>query len=413
MNYNEAINYIGKIPKFCYPLGNEQLTGLLSLMGNPEKKLRFIHIVGTNGKGSAAAMLGEILKRAGYRTGVFTSPYIRRFNERIAANGAPIADGELADEVGYAAELCEKNGISVSQFAFILACALHYYEKIGCDAVVLEAGMGGRLDATNVITESLVTMIMSVGLDHTEYLGDTKEKIAAEKCGVIKPGGTVVAAENSPEVMRVIADFCARRGARLVCAPKAAKTPDGFAAVGTEYRLSLAGEFQAQNAAAVLAAVGALREKGMQIPESAVCEGFAGCRHSARFERAEERLIVDGAHNPDGIRALCRSLDKIAGRKVAVLAMMQDKAVGECVAALAASVDAAVVCALDMPRCMSAAELAKACAEKGFVCEPAPDVTAAIESARAAVGDGTVIVCGSLYLAGETLRILDKKISGG
>ena len=115
MNYNEAINYIGKIPKFCYPLGNEQLTGLLSLMGNPEKKLRFIHIVGTNGKGSAAAMLGEILKRAGYRTGVFTSPYIRRFNERIAANGAPIADGELADEVGYAAELCEKNGISVSR----------------------------------------------------------------------------------------------------------------------------------------------------------------------------------------------------------------------------------------------------------------------------------------------------------
>ena len=127
MNCNEVIDYIGKIPKFCYPLGNEQLTGLLSLMGNPEKKLRFIHIVGTNGKGSAAAMLGEILKRAGYRTGVFTSPYIRRFNERIAANGAPIADGELADEVGYAAELCEKKrniGVAVCVYTRLRAALL-------------------------------------------------------------------------------------------------------------------------------------------------------------------------------------------------------------------------------------------------------------------------------------------------
>lgn len=407
MNYTEALKYIDSIPKLCYPLGNDSLSEILDCMGNPERRLRFVHIVGTNGKGSAAAMLGEILKRSGLKTGVFTSPYIRRFNERIAADGEPASDGELAEAVSYAAKICGEKKIVVSQFAFIFACAMYFYDKIGTDAVVLEAGMGGRLDATNIIPESLVTMIMSVGLDHTEYLGDTAEKIAAEKCGVIKHGGTVVAAKNSDAVMRVIEDFCEKREARLIKAPAAEKTENGFSVGERSYRLALGGDFQAENAAAVLAAVGALRDKGIKIDEDAVRGGFAHCRHSARFEVLAENLIVDGGHNPDGVRALCDTLDKRDGKKICVAAMMEDKAVGECAARLARTFDKAVCCSLDMPRCMGAERLCEVFDRNGLRAVAAENPASALRFALDEADDGTVVVCGSLYLAGEMLRLYD------
>lgn len=409
MNYTEALKYIENIPKFCYPLGNDSLAEILDCMGNPETRLHFVHIVGTNGKGSAAAMLGEILKRSGLKTGVFTSPYIRRFNERIAADGAPIGNDELAAAVSSVAEICEKKKIAVSQFAFIFACALYFYDTIGADAVVLEAGMGGRLDATNAIGESLVTMIMSVGLDHTEYLGDTAEKIAAEKCGVIKHGGTVVAAKNSAAVMHVIEEFCEKQGARLIKAPAAEKTENGFSVGGENYSLALGGDFQAENAAAVLAAVGALRDKGIKIEESAVREGFAHCRHSARFEMLAKNLIVDGGHNPDGVRALCDSLDKTDGKKICVAAMMEDKAVAECAARLARTFDKAICCSLDMPRCMSAKRLCEIFAQNGLCADAAENPAEAVRRALKEADGGTVVVCGSLYLAGEFLNLYDNE----
>ena len=397
MDYNEALDYIFSIPKFSYPLGNEKLAGLLRKLGSPQEGMRVIHLAGTNGKGSAAAMLCSILEHAGCRTGLFTSPYIQRFNERIRIGAEQIPDKELAK----IADRVRSAGAQVSQFAFILACALVYYKEQQCDFVILEAGMGGRLDATNVIDQSMISVIMSIGLDHTAYLGNAIAEIAEEKCGIIKQGGTVAAYRNADEAAHVIEQSCKEKNARLILAPEAEKTDDGFVAGGVEYKLSLKGEYQAGNAAAVLAAVKGMRDMGVNIPDKAVHDGFADCRWPARFQYVRNNIIVDGGHNPDGIEAISRSLRGIRGKKTAVAAMMEDKAVYECMKLLSRAVDEIIVTQLDMPRCMSADKLAQLAADCGAKVTVIADYRLAFAAAERI--DGTAIICGSLFLAGKAL----------
>ena len=197
MNYEQSIDYIHSIPKFCRPLGNANLEKLLTHLDNPQKKLKFIHIAGTNGKGSTAAMTAEILKKSGFKTGLFTSPYLEVFNERIRINGENITDNDLAEYVTRVKAIMEENNALVSEFAFITAVSFLYFYEKQCDIVVLEVGMGGKLDATNVIDSSLVSVICKIGLDHTQYLGDTIEEIAKEKCGIMRNGGTAVSYPNN------------------------------------------------------------------------------------------------------------------------------------------------------------------------------------------------------------------------
>ena len=295
MTENQALDYILALPKLTYPLGNGQLKELLSVLGNPQSSLKFIHIAGTNGKGSAAAMLGSILTEAGYKTGVFTSPYIISFNERIRIGKENISGTPLAYFTTLVSDTMNKHNIRLSQFAFILAVALLYYKEENCDAVVLEVGLGGRLDATNIIDESLVSVIMSISLDHTELLGNTVAEIAREKCGIIKPNGNVVAYRSAPEAMAVIESCCKEQNATLFVAGESTPTASGFIANNTEYYLSLKGDYQAGNAATVLEAVKVLRLKGFEISESALRAGFENCSHRARFEKVRENIIVDGA----------------------------------------------------------------------------------------------------------------------
>ncbi|MBQ7794276.1 MAG: bifunctional folylpolyglutamate synthase/dihydrofolate synthase [Clostridia bacterium] len=403
MDREQAVSYIGNLPKFSYPLGNEQLEKLLSLLGNPHKELKFIHIAGTNGKGSAAAMLGSILENAGYRVGVFTSPYIIRFNERIRLGRGEIPDNKLAEYTERLADIIENNEIKLSQFAFILALALCYYRNEGCDLVVLEAGLGGRLDATNIIEESLVSVIMSIGLDHTEYLGTTIPEIAREKGGIIKENGSVAAYRSDKSALDVFEQICREKSARLYIAPKVQATEKGFAADGREYALALKGEYQADNAAVVLKTVEILREKGFAISENALEKGFLSAQHRARFERVRENIIVDGAHNSDGIRALCRALD--SGAKTAVLAMMEDKAVDDALSQLKGFSEV-IVTEIDMPRCMKAAELAKHAEKAGLNVRVIPDCTEAFKTAESC---NFAVICGSIYLAGKALEYFDKK----
>lgn len=401
MNYNEALDYIFGLPKFSYPLGNENLSKLLSVLGSPQKDLKFIHIAGTNGKGSAAAMLASVLEKSGYKTGLFTSPFIRRFNERIQINSVQIPDSELAAVVRTVS--AASTGAKVSQFAFILACAFVYYSREKCDFVVLEAGLGGRLDATNVIEESVLSVIMSVSLDHTEYLGSTVAEIAAEKSGIIKDGGRVVVYRNSEEADSVIKAACAEKSAKYIKAPPAEKTESGFRALGRDYTLSLGGGYQAGNAAVVLAAVEEMRKMGIEISEKALVEGFANCRWQGRFERVRDNVIVDGGHNPDGLRALCDSIAKLDGRKTAVVAMMEDKAVGECLDVLCRHFDKIIATELEMPRCMRAGKLAGLAAERGTQVELVPDLNKAFAMAEDNT-DGLSVVCGSIFLAGRALE---------
>lgn len=404
----DAVEYIQSIPPFTYPLGNDNLIKLLNALGTPQKDLEFVHIVGTNGKGSTAAMTSSVLIAQGYKVGVFTSPYLIEFNERIRINRENIPDSELCKVTEAVKKAMEETGAYVSQFAFILACAFLYYKQEKVDIVVLEAGMGGRLDATNVIEESLVSVIMSVGLDHTDYLGSTVEEIAAEKCGIIKNKGCVVAYRNSDSVNSVIKDFSQRMGAKLYFADPAEPCENGAAINGIEYSLSLEGVFQAKNAAVVLKIIECIKAKGYKISDKAIKDGLSGCVWRARFEMVRNNLIVDGGHNPDGVRAMCESVKRIKGRKLAVVAMMEDKDVTECMHLIGDTFDEIIVTELPFPRCMRAVKLFEL-----VQCKDGGRVIADMHKAfkEASDYDGAVaVVCGSIYLAGEALKVYDSML---
>ncbi|MBO7310992.1 MAG: bifunctional folylpolyglutamate synthase/dihydrofolate synthase, partial [Clostridia bacterium] len=215
MNYSEALEYIHSVNWcFCKP-GLERIGELCRMLGEPQRELKFIHVAGTNGKGSFCSMLSSILKEAGYKTGLFTSPYIRFFNERMQINGEPISDSELAEITSYVRPFADQMTDKPTEFELITAICFEYFKRNGCDVVVLEAGMGGRLDSTNIIDASLLSVITGVSLDHTAFLGDTVEKIAAEKAGIIKSGCPVLLGGDSDEALCVVRKRAEARGAPL------------------------------------------------------------------------------------------------------------------------------------------------------------------------------------------------------
>ena len=404
MNYNEAIEFIHSIPRFVRPLGNEKLGRLLDALGSPQKRLKFVHVAGTNGKGSVCAMTAEILKQAGYKTGLFTSPYIEVFNERIRINGELIHDEVLAQYVTDAAAAMGSD--TVSEFAFITAVAMKYFADNECDIVVLETGMGGRLDATNVIDAPEVAVITSIGMDHMQYLGNTVEEIAREKCGIIKPGCEVVSAPNE-RVTEIIKEAAAAAGASLTVCDEALPRQGRFAYKTWSYQIALGGAYQAENGAVVLETVNALNRRGWRISATAVNLGLKNVKWKARYERIADNIIIDGGHNIDGIRALKRSLAEENREIVLVMAMMRDKSWEMCVHTIAGAAKHIVATELGMERALNARELKRAADNTGTPCTAEPDVRLAIEKAKELAGEnGIVCICGSLYLAGEARRIL-------
>ncbi len=404
MNYQEAIQYIHQTPKFSRELGNRLLEKLLRLCGNPEQNLQCIHIAGTNGKGSTAVMLSRILEEAGYRVGLFTSPYIERFNERIQVNGTPIPDDALAKIITTLRELIETHDAPVSEFALDTAAAFLWFQQQNVDFVVLETGLGGRLDATNVISKSLVSVITNIGLDHTQYLGNTLEEIATEKCGIIKEGSPVVVYPVQDETVFATIQKCAD--------PKKAEV---FVAdlpwKGKAYSLGLQGEFQIYNAATVLKVIDILRDSGISVSETAVEEGLKNAHNPARFERFGEQIILDGAHNPQAMQALCQTLQTLEKPLYFCTAMMEDKDYLSCVKILKNYAKGVVVTEIPMPRCCSKELLRETFSNQGVeevVAVQSPKD--AVETALTMAGtNGIVCVCGSLYLAGELRPYLKKQ----
>ena len=406
MNYIEAIDYVHAIPKFVRPLGNEKLGGLLDLLGLPQDKLKFIHVAGTNGKGSVCRMTAEILKSAGYKTGLFTSPFIEVFNERIQINNVNISDDDLARYITDMADIMKTNNISVSEFAFITAVALKYFADLECDIVVLETGMGGRLDATNIIPTPVCTALTSISLDHTQYLGDTIEEIALEKCGIIKSGAKVVTAQNRL-VQSVIAEQAEKADAELIVCGNSLKTKSGFIYKGEEYRLGLKGEYQAENAAIVCEMVDVLRSGGYKISDDALRDGFKNAHWMARYEFITPDIVIDGGHNIDGIRALKKSLMAEKRDVILVLTMMQDKDYKECIKELCTIARKVIATELDMPRGLKCSEIQSICEGNKTECIAEPDILKAVKMACDMADGGLVCVCGSLYLAGDVRKIIN------
>lgn len=412
-------------------LGLHRTEELLERLGNPQDSLKIVHVAGTNGKGSTSAFIAGILQAAGYTTGLFTSPYILRFNERIQIDRTDISDEDLlevAADVRDQALLMEE---APTAFELLTATALHYFARKQCDVVVLEVGLGGRLDSTNVVMP-LLSVITPIALDHTAVLGDTIAKIAAEKAGIIKRGVDVLSYLQHSDAAAVIKERAMRQGSAVhtPCFSLVDAHVEGMTQVFSydgieDVRLRLAGVYQPYNAAMAIEAVRILRGKGFVVSDSAIKNGLEATTWPARFELVAQypATIVDGGHNEQGARVLAQSLQEYfpEGGVTFVMSVLRDKdyrAMIECVLPFARRFF--VAAPPDNDRALSADGLADviremqkekecgycSCVVEAFV-EPCPSVHAAVLRAREAAGpDGVVCCFGSLYSVQETMEAL-------
>lgn len=411
MNYQEALAYIHAVNwTFCKP-GLERVTALCEALGDPQDDLRFIHVAGTNGKGSFCAMTASILRAAGYRTGLFTSPYIKVFNERMMIDGEPIADAELAELTAFVRPVADAMTDKPTEFELITAIAFLYFKRHHCDVVVLETGMGGRLDATNLIRHPLLSVITGIALDHTAFLGDTVPQIAAEKAGIIKAGSPVLWGGENAEAEAVIAAAAQEKNApyhrvdRTSLRVLSADLEGTHIAYGDDddLTLSLLGLYQPYNAATVLTAVELLKEQGLTISPDAVREGLASVYWPGRFEVLSRQplVIFDGAHNAEGIAAAVESVRHyFADQKVCVLTgVLQDKDYHAIAHSLAQVASRAFVLTPENPRALAGETYAALLKGLGVAAEAYGSIETAYAAARAAAqADGTPLLClGSLY----------------
>ena len=414
MTYEEALAYIHSVNWAGSKLGLERTRELLEKLGNPEKQLKFIHIAGTNGKGSTAAMLSSILEAAGYRVGLYTSPYINRFNERMQVNHKQIPDQVLADLTEHIQPYADAMEDSPTEFELITALAMEYFSREKCDIVVLEVGMGGELDSTNVIGVPEAAVITAMGLDHVKELGPTMADIARAKAGIIKAGGDVVSYGGNSEADAVFARVCEEKGARLHQPDFTAVVPGDFGLDGQSFsygswkdlRVPLAGSYQTNNAAMALETVDVLRGKGWDIDHEAVRRGLAETRWPARFEvlRREPVFIVDGGHNPHGIKATAESLQRLfPGKKFTfVTGVMADKDVESILGLIVPLAEQFFTVRPDNPRAMAAEELARRIGAMGGSATPCQSVADGVARAIEAAGaDGVACALGSLYMSGD------------
>ena len=411
MNYTESLEYIHSINwAFCKP-GLERISALCEALGHPERDLKFVHVAGTNGKGSFCSMLESVLRAAGYKTGLYTSPYIKEFGERMRVSGENIPNDTLAEITSYVRPIADAMKDRPTEFELITAIAFEYFKREGCEIVVLEAGMGGRLDSTNVIRNPLLSVITGIALDHTAFLGDTVEKIAVEKAGIIKDGAPVLLGGGDTRVKKTVEPIALERGSKFntVDYLKLKRHKSDLSGSRFDFgdhkdiRISLLGLYQPKNAAAVLSAVDILRLGGLEIPEDAVRAGLAAARWPARFEilSSEPLIIFDGAHNPEGITAAVESIKHYFDEKKVYLlsGVLSDKDYRYIAAKVAEVASRAFTMTPDNPRALSAEEYAEVLKENGVLATPYPDIRAAFTAAKSAAReDGVPLVClGSLY----------------
>ena len=421
MTYEEALSYIHSICWKGSKLGLDRTRELLGKLNDPQKELKFIHIAGTNGKGSTAAMLSSILEEAGYRVGLYTSPFINRFNERMQVNHQPIPDEELAALTEYVRPHADAMADSPTEFELITALAMVWFARQKCDIVVLEVGMGGELDSTNIIDVPEAAVIAAMGLDHVKELGPTMADIARAKAGIIKEGGRVVSYGGNPEADEVIAAVCRARNASLCQPDFSAIVPGDFSLEGQTFsykgwrglRIPLVGAYQMNNAAVVLETVEVLRQRGWNISDEAVRQGLADTRWPARFEvlRRDPVFIVDGGHNPHGIRATAESLSRLfPGRKITfVTGVMADKDVEHILGLIVPLADQFFTVRPDNPRAMDAGELAARIEAMGAKATACASVQDGVDRAIQAEGPhGVACALGSLYMSGEVRSCFGK-----
>jgi len=406
MTYSEAIEFLHGLSLFGANFGLENTLRLAAHAGNPQERLRFIHVAGTNGKGSTCAMLESIYRASGLRVGLFTSPHLVSFRERIQVNRQFISEADVARLAGEMREQLQT--LQPTFFEFVTVMALRHFAEQRCDLVIWETGLGGRLDATNIVTP-LASVITNIGSDHQQWLGDTLAKIAAEKAGIIKGGVPVVTATTALEALAVIRETARRRAAPLVSVTPA----DVAAALPAGLALPLPGEHQKLNAAVAGAVVKRL-QKQIPVSEAALRRGLETVDWPGRLQivrRGQQTLLIDGAHNVEGAQTLRAALQspvlkpKNPHALTLLLGVLHDKDVAGICAVLAPLATRICATAAASGRALEAAELARHCRAANpqaevVVCHKLAEALARSES------DPFVVVTGSLYLVGEALEQL-------
>lgn len=423
MNERQVMEYMEQVSAYGIVPGLDSIRELCRELGDPQKELRFVHIAGTNGKGSVSAFLAEILKCAGYRVGRYLSPTLFQYRERIQVNGSCITKAALGRGVERIKGICDgmvARGLShPTPFEIETALGFLYFREKACDVVVLETGMGGLLDATNIVENTLAAVLTSVSMDHMQFLGDTPEKIAFQKAGIIKRGCRVVSAVQRKEVMEVI-----RAGAEAMGCPLQAVKPEMLSQVryGLEKQsfdygglkkleLSLAGKYQIENAALAVETVEALGEQGLSVSEEVLRLGLSRTQWPGRFTLIGKKpyFIVDGAHNEDAAVRLAESLEFYFTNKrvIYIMGVLKDKEYEKIIASTHALADQIItVTPPGNPRALPAYELARAVAEVHCDVTAADSLEEAVEMSRLLAGKEDVIVAfGSLSFLGRLMEI--------
>ena len=414
MNYEEALNFIHSVSWKGSRPGLERTQQLLCLMGNPEKKLKYVHIAGTNGKGSTASMTANILKKEGYKVGLYTSPYIFTFNERMRVNGENITDSELCEICEFVKPKAEKMIDSPTEFELVTCIAFEYFYRKRCDIVVLEVGMGGELDSTNVIDSPEVAVITNIGLDHTEFLGDTVEKIAETKSKIIKENSVAVLYPSAEGVERVIKERCDTVKADLKIADfdKAVLKSASLSGQIFDYKdfknikLSLLGKHQIKNTVTVFTVIEALRSKGWKITDKSIREGIETVRWQGRFELLSENpvFIVDGGHNPQCASALFENVKDYLGEKKLVIltGVLADKDYDSMYKDMATLASEFVSVTVPNPRALSSEDLATYLKQFSKPVTSAESIADGVAIAKEKAGEnGAVLAYGSLYMVSD------------
>ncbi len=429
MNYEEALSFIHSTCWKGSRPGLSRTVELCERLGNPQNTLRFVHVAGTNGKGSTSAMLASILRSAGYRVGLYTSPFILRFNERMQVNGENISDSELAETTAYVRPRAEAMADTPTEFELITAIALVYFARQHCDVVVFEVGMGGRLDSTNIICADTVaaSVITGIAMDHTAFLGDTPEKIAAEKAGIVKPAVPVVfggvhpaVGEDTVPASAYAAAAVIHRTATTVGAPYVevdhtrlmVRKCDVFGSVlnfggHRDLTIPLAGLYQPYNVATVLTTLEVLADRGFSVSEEDIRAGLSTVRWPGRFEILcrDPLFIADGGHNPEGIDAAVESIKTyFAGKKIyLVTGVMADKDYTHMIERMGTVAARAFCVRPANERALDPVRYAEAFRTTGIPAEGYETVEAGVCAAmRAAAANGVpVLSLGSLYMYGE------------
>jgi len=427
LTYEESLAFLNAPVYSQTRPGLAPVTELMHELGDPQDGLKYVHIAGTNGKGSTASFIERILREAGYRTGLYTSPYLMRFTERMRVCGQEISKDDLTrltTKVKDAVDRITAQGHTAPTiFEMVTAVAFLYFREQKCDIIVLEVGMGGRLDATNIIKESEISVITAIDFDHMNFLGDTIGEIAYEKAGIIRNNGIVISFPQRADAEKVLREVCAEENAGLYIADPGPVLLEANIrgqrfrlADGREFHISLLGSYQIRNAAVAVLAMDLLTARGWRLTPDSLARGLENARWPGRFElmSTNPMILVDGAHNPNGVEALARGLRTLfPGRKFTFIAgVLADKDYTSMLRVVEPLASRFLTVTPDSERALAASELAQDLRADGFKAVSFRSVSAAAETALSEYPDEIICAFGSLYFIGDIRRVfLDKGLT--